>query len=268
WRPGTGRAWAGPAGAALILARASVWRSRREARRSTTATAPRGAAPRRGRAAPRGRSAGPARPGRASPGTRWRSAGGGSSSGSARSGHGSRRRSPLRARRPGTRRCGRAPRGSGPYSWLAGADVAFLDGIRVQLLLQQAPAAEQPALDRAGRDPEHGGDLGVGEAFEVAQHDGVAEVGRQPLDGLEDRRVDHVAEQLALRVVLRGGHEERQLARGRGRPVRLARDLLDDLIAPALALPLPEEGVPADGKEPALRGGSGREIGRASCRGR
>src|SRR5690606_5658888 len=248
--------WAGPA-----ARRRGAGRGRRRAASAPsparTAPAPRAAARRRGRAAPRARSAGPERRGRASPGTRWRSAGGGSSAGSARSGRGSPRRSLLRARRPGTRRCGRAPRGSGPHSWLAGADVSFFDGIPVQLPLEQAPAAEQPALHRAGRDPEHGGDLGVGQPLEVAQHDGVPEVGGQTLDRLEDGRVDHVAEQLALRVVLRGRHEEGQLASRGGRCLRLAGDLLDDLVVPALALALPEVDVPANGKEPALRGGSG-----------
>src|SRR5690606_2669077 len=89
-----------------------------------------------------------------------------------------------------------------------------------------------------------------------AQHDGVSEVGGQALDGVQDRLVDHVAEQLALRVALRGGHEQRQLAPGHGWPVALARGPLDDLVATTFAFALPEECVPADGKQPALGRGS------------
>src|SRR5690606_5445692 len=80
------------------------------------------------------------------------------------------------------------------------------------------------------------------------------------VDGGEYGGVDELAEEFALGVVGRGGGGEEPFGGARA-PVRVgARGLLEDLVVAHAAFPLPEEGVAADGKEPALCAGSRRVL--------
>src|SRR5690606_11321825 len=128
--------------------------------------------------------------------------------------------------------------------WYSGPDVAVFDGVLVELLLQQPSSPVEPALDGPDGGVEHAGDLGVGQPLEVAQDDGLAELVRQPVERVEDRVIDDLPEELALRVALEARGEEHAVGRGAG--VRLVRGAVDDLVVPDPPLVLAEERVPTD----------------------
>lgn len=76
-------------------------------------------------------------------------------------------------------------------------DHAFFDGVVEELILQKASAAEEAAHHRADGDVDAFGDLFVGIAVDVAEHDHEAEVDRYSFEGFEDlvreEAIGHVA---------------------------------------------------------------------------
>ena len=92
-----------------------------------------------------------------------------------------------------------------------------------ELFTEHRPAAVNPRPDRSEFDVQRGGDFVVGEPFEVAQHDGGAEVRRQFLQGGLDIEVQVVEFEALLRPGLRARQPDSASSASASKRIRLLR---------------------------------------------
>ena len=75
-----------------------------------------------------------------------------------------------------------------------------LHRVAVERGLELPPGPEQPRLDRADRHVQRLGDLAIAQALHVAQHQHLAELGRQRVHRLEHLLVHDLGEESALGI--------------------------------------------------------------------
>src|SRR3989442_3946322 len=126
-------------------------------------------------------------------------------------------------------------------------DVSHLDGVIVELALQQLARPEQPRLHRAHRDLENASDLLIRHPFHVAQHQRLTKRDRELIDGSQYLVIHDAVEERALWVLVLLLWED---------GVRLDLVQVYRLGMPGAAAVFIDEGVPQNGKQPSLRVGS------------